>query len=69
MRRLALHRTSRLNDKQYHAAHGHFLLPSLKAAGKRVIGTIIKVFTFIDNIYESMNRARAESSRFSGSQW
>ena len=34
-----------------------------------VVAGIAAVFAFIDEVNESMNRARAASSRFSGSQW
>ncbi len=44
-------------------------LTSLKNAGRAVLGGIAAVFAFIDEVNESMNRARAASSRYSGSQW
>ncbi|KOF53867.1 MULTISPECIES: hypothetical protein [unclassified Achromobacter] len=44
-------------------------LTSLKKAGHAVAGAIGSFFDFIDEVNESMNRARAASARFSGSQW
>lgn len=41
----------------------------LKKAGKAITAAIAGVFTFIDEVNESMNQARAASSHFSGSQW
>ena len=38
-------------------------------ASKALVAGIAAVFAFIDEVNESMNRARAASSRFSGSQW
>lgn len=44
-------------------------LTNLKKAGQTVIAAAASVFAFIDEVNESMNKARAASSRFSGSQW
>ena len=44
-------------------------LTSLKKAGQSVIAAVASVFAFIDEVNDSMNKARAASSRFSGSQW
>jgi hypothetical protein len=44
-------------------------LTSLKKAGQTVIAAVAAVFAFIDEVNDSMNKARAASSRFSGSQW
>lgn len=44
-------------------------LTNLKKAGKSIAAVFAAVFAFIDEVNESMNKARAASSRFSGSQW
>ncbi|MGY6268293.1 hypothetical protein ACXIUT_01280 [Achromobacter denitrificans] len=44
-------------------------LTGLKKAGQAVIAAVAAVFAFIDEVNDSMNKARAASSRFSGSQW
>ncbi|WP_429927977.1 hypothetical protein [Achromobacter xylosoxidans] len=44
-------------------------LTNLKKAGKSIAAAVAAVFAFIDEVNESMNKARAASSRFSGSQW
>ena len=44
-------------------------LTNLKEAGKSIAAAVAAVVAFIDEVNESMNKARAASSRFSGSQW
>ena len=44
-------------------------LTNLKKPGNRMPPVPAAVFAFIDEVNESMNKARAASSRFSGSQW
>ena len=44
-------------------------LTNLKKAGQAIAAAVAGVFAFIDEVNESMNKARAASSRFSGSQW
>ena len=44
-------------------------LTNLKKAGQAIAAAVAGVFAFLDEVNESMNKARAASSRFSGSQW
>lgn len=77
MSELTLNHTARLTDALErdllrgaleNQPNAHPLL-SLKKASKALVAGIAAVFAFIDEVNESMNRARAASSRFSGSQW
>ena len=75
MSELTLNHTARLTDAlgaTCSAAPSKTNAPpllSLKKASKALVAGIAAVFAFIDEVNESMNRARAASSRFSGSQW
>ncbi|WP_459616641.1 hypothetical protein [Bordetella sp. 2513F-2] len=44
-------------------------LAALKSATRRTGRAIGNLFAFIDEVNESMNRARAQSAHYSGSQW
>lgn len=77
MSELTLNHTARLTDALErdllrgaleNQPNSHPLM-SLKKAGKSIAAAVAGVFAFIDEVNESMNKARAASSRFSGSQW
>lgn len=44
-------------------------LAAVKAAAVGVGRGVRAVFAFIDEVNESMNRARAQSAHYTGSQW
>lgn len=44
-------------------------LAAVKTAARGVARAIGNLFAFIDEVQETMNRARAQSARYSGSQW
>ncbi|ARP93267.1 hypothetical protein [Bordetella genomosp. 13] len=41
----------------------------LKSAVSGIARAIGNLFAFVDEVQESMNRARAQNARFTGSQW
>lgn len=44
-------------------------LAALKAAGAKIAHAVAVFFDFVEEVNDSMNRARAQSARYSGSQW
>lgn len=42
---------------------------AVKNLAARIGRGVSALFNFVDEVHESMNRARAQSARFSGSQW
>ncbi|MVW70519.1 MULTISPECIES: hypothetical protein [unclassified Bordetella] len=45
------------------------LLAMLKQAGTAVAGAVMAVVDYIDEVHDAMNRARAASAHYTGSQW
>lgn len=77
MSELTLNHTARLTDAlerdllrgALENQPNSYPLTNLKKAGQAIAAAVAGVFAFIDEVNESMNKARAASSRFSGSQW